>query len=164
MEEALAKHPGELYASNAHFPQFGHNKEDDALFRYLLISSSQQHNNLVEELDWDIVMEILVREFCRPMSGADPMRIEKLLDILDFNESLKLLMSMPNSSLVLANNLSEHSKIQTFVIDFINDARDVIIPETRIFDVLYQKNPLQLLPTEDDLNLIIESLSRKKAS
>ena len=76
-------------------------------------------------------MEIIVREFCQVSSSSDPMRIEKLLNILEYVEALKLVLALPEGTLV-SGDLSPRSNIKPYILDFINDERQLGVHQNTI--------------------------------
>ena len=61
------------------------------------------------------------------------MRLDKLLSILDYNEQIKLILTLPVVGIKLeSSDLSRHSKVEPFLIEFVNDALDLHLPSFKI--------------------------------
>ena len=83
-------------------------------------------------------MEMIVREFCPPLSNKNPARIEKLLNVMNFKEPMKLYIILP-AGLLTSEDLSSHSKMKPFILDFVEDARDLIKMEKKdILEILLE--------------------------
>ena len=71
-------------------------------------------------------METIVRNFCPPLNSDHPRRIEKLLNILNLKDALKLYMILPKGT-INTSDLSKRSQIKPFLLDFIEDARGAML-------------------------------------
>ena len=67
-------------------------------------------------------MKKLITEFCPALEEEDPIRIVKLLEILETKEALRFVLILPANTFSPIH-FSEHSSVKPFMIDFINDAR-----------------------------------------
>ena len=77
-----------------------------------------------------------MRGFCPAVPKDHPSRLEKLLNILDMNSAIKLLIILPKGSLT-SEDLSSHSKLKPFILDFIDDARELLdMSSSEILDIL----------------------------
>lgn len=79
----------------------------------------------------------VVREFCAPLTSDDPKRIENLLNCLDFDNQVKFLLAFLGTKILLeGSELSETSKVRPYVIDFINDCKELGLASDEIYQVL----------------------------
>ena len=53
-------------------------------------------------------MEMIVRELCEPLPVDHPLRLEKLLNVLEFKEAIKLYLILPEGA-VTSKDLSPRS-------------------------------------------------------
>ena len=55
------------------------------------------------------------------------------MSILDYSEQIKLILSLPVVGIKLeSSDLSRHSKVKPFFIEFVNDALDLDLPSYKI--------------------------------
>lgn len=65
------------------------------------------------------------------------MRIEKLLNCLEFENQLKLLLFLRQEKVALeGRDLSENSKVRPYIVDFIQDAKELDLPDDEVFQLL----------------------------
>ena len=124
LENALKeKYPDNIYTPSALLPHFDmEDLMENEILQYLIFDDSVKSEKNR--------MEMIVREFCPPLSNKNPARIEKLLNVMNFKEAMKLYIILP-AGLMTSEDLSSHSKIKPFILDFIEDARDLIKMEKK---------------------------------
>lgn len=113
-------------------------------------------------------IEEIVREFCPPLPPNHPARLEKLLNVLSYQNAVKLYLVLPPMALS-SEDLTPRSKLKPFVLDFIDDARKMLqMPRQEIFDTLMSlgqidKRETNLASFEDKLQGILEqNLKRQR--
>ena len=84
------------------------------------------------------------------MPSDHPARIEKLLNVLNFKEAIKLYMILPQGTLI-SEDLSSRSKLKPFMIVFIEDTRDLLL--------MSKSDILQVLLTQGETNLRVNDLA-----
>ena len=68
------------------------------------------------------MLKTIVTEFCPELSDQDPVRIVKLLEILDTREAIRLCVALPECQ-ISAQHITKRSSVEPYVIDFINDCK-----------------------------------------
>ena len=68
------------------------------------------------------MLKTIVEEFCPELSDQDPVRIVKLLEILDTREAIRLCVALPECQ-ISAQHITKRSSVKPYVIDFINDCK-----------------------------------------
>lgn len=68
-------------------------------------------------------LETIIRFYCPKLSPEHPKRIEKLLNVLDLRDAIKLFMVLPKGTLK-STDLSSRSQIRPYLIDFVDDMRE----------------------------------------
>ena len=89
LENALKeKYPDNIYAPSAVLPHFDMDDlMENEILRYLIFDDSKKSEKTL--------MEMIVREFCPPLSSEHPARIEKLLNKMNFKEAVQLYLILP---------------------------------------------------------------------
>ena len=101
-------------------------------------------------------MKVIVSEFCPPLTKDHPARLEKLLNILNMDDAIRLYMVLPKGSLT-SEDLSARSQLKPFILDFIEDAREILrMTAGEILDFL-----LEQLEKSSDMNKLEETLQTK---
>ena len=77
-------------------------------------------------------MQNIVKEFCSYKSDSDVLRIAKLTQILNKDESINLLLLLPNAININKHHLNSLSNVEAFMIDFIVEARELHIKDPEI--------------------------------
>ena len=135
---------------SAELPPFDQDDFENEILSHLIFNQ-----NVESEMEQ---MEIIVRELCAPLPPDHPARLEKLLNVLEFKEAIKLYLILPAGS-VTSKDLSPRSKLQPFILDFIEDARDLLkMTRDQIFDtVLSHKSAETAKEFEEALQLELEN-------
>lgn len=102
-------------------PKFEEKYADLEILKYAFIGKHFEKGNKTE-FDGREVISKVVEEFCPNLDEQDPVRIVKLLEILDLKEALRLILILEPNTLS-AVHMTERSNVKPFVIDFINDVR-----------------------------------------
>ena len=124
MDALYDKTGSDFFAPNAHLPDFETNGADLAILRHLFIGDHFKERQDDPSRRYEFLIEA-VKEFCPKEIGENhPSRIVKLLEILDTSGGLILIMSLPHGSLS-AEHISKRSQVESFVIDFVDDYREL---------------------------------------
>lgn len=119
-------------ADLSELPQLGSTDLNVGGLLHFLILDSQRKSDQQK-------MEQIVRSFCPILPDDSPLRYEKLLNVLDFQEAIKLYLVLPWGTLT-SQDLSPHSKLRPFVLDFVEDARESLrMSERDILQKLVEK-------------------------
>lgn len=122
LDNALSeKYSTDLSTPQAEMPPFEAEDLENEILHYVIFSRNVESNMQR--------MEMIVREICPPLESDHPKRIESLLNIMNFPEALKLYMVLPVRSLT-ARDTSPKSLLKPYLIDFIDDARDLLKMKT----------------------------------
>ena len=150
-----AKFSGEdVYSPDFHLPDFEDTPTDLAILKYLFIGDHFKSEAAINPRKSEQEMlKTIVKEFCPKLSDQDPVRIVKLLEILDTREAIRLCVALPECQMS-AQHITKRSSVKPYVIDFINDCK-------KIFSMKERAILEQLLIDPDDEDMQISWIENK---
>ena len=120
-DEFNKKYPPYIDPPSAILEPFDARDLESGLLKYVYVDNKEEVTDMER-------METIVKNLCDKLSASDPRRIEKLLNILDFKDALKLYMLLPHPYIegktMTAVDVSKRAKITPYMIDWIRTARD----------------------------------------